>query len=485
MRWREAAVVAVACGAAWPVAATAQDSLGGAPRPPSPAAAPADSACATCAPKRPLKAALEGLAVNVFLNRFDDWIRNAYNPWEGYWSRVGPRTWSANLRYGWEWDTDDFMTNMFSHPINGSAYFRAGRQNGLDFWESTPLPFLGSAEWEYFGETARPSLNDFYNTSFGGIVLGEMTFRLAALVRDNEAHGTGRVLRELAALPLDPLGGIKRLLAGDWTRRSTNPREREPGALALELRGGARLAVDSGSDRHRSVESVLDADLTYGDVFDKPYRVPFDAFEARLLLGAGGNPVNELHVTGRLFAHEFTMKSNDLRMIFTVGQRIEYSGNPAYKFGGQSIVVGLQAGVTLGDNFDVRAAGYGEGIMLGAVDAPGAGIDSSRRTYDFGPGVGFDIGASLRYRTFPVLSLRWQGALVHSVSGSPADHFTHLPSVEIGVPLTRTLALGAYGGWYTRRSAYAGSPGEATTYPDLRVYLVWQTDARPGKRQTP
>ncbi len=472
-----------AVASTWPAALSAQDSL---PVASPPAAVPAsgDAArCAGCAPKRPLKAALEGLAVNVVLNRFDAWVRNAYNPREGYWARVGPRTWSTNLRDGWEWDTDEFSTNMFMHPVHGAAYFRSGRENGLDFWESVPLPFLGSAEWEYFGETARPSLNDFYNTSFGGIALGEMTYRLVALVRDNRARGAGRILRELAAVPLDPLGSLRRLLSGDFTRVSADPVDRGPGALALQLEGGVRLAVDSGPARRRSMASALVAELDYGDPFTRPYAQPFDVFTARLLIGAGAYPVNELRVAGRLYAHEFTNRSTTIRTFFTVLQKIEYTGNPAYKYGAQSLDVGLVAGFELQRWWDVRLEGYAEGIMLGAVDAPGAGIPGSPRTYDFGPGVGFEVAASLQKRTFPVLTARWHGTVVHSVSGSPADHFVQLPSVEVGIPLGQRLGVGAYAGWYRRRSAYIGAPGEVATYPDYRAYLTWQTHRRPARTE--
>jgi hypothetical protein len=474
------AVAAGLCATAAPSAVHAQDCEPATSAPPVAPPPHTHGTCAGCPPKRPLRAALEGLAVNLTLNRFDAWVRNAYNPREGHWARVGPRTWSANLRDGWEWDTDEFSTNMFMHPVHGAVYFRAGRENGLNFWESIPLSFLGSAEWEYFGETARPSLNDFYNTSFGGIALGEMTYRLAALVRDNRGRGVGRIFRELAAVPLDPIGSLRRLLNGDFTRVSADPVVRGPGALALQLQGGVRLAVDSGPARRRSAASALIAQLDYGDAFTRSYAQPFDVFTARLLIGAGASPVNELRVAGRLFGHEFTNRSTTIRTFFTVLQKIEYTGNPAYKFGGQSLDVGLVAGFALPRWFDVRLEGYAEGIMLGAVDAPGAGVQGSPRTYDFGPGVGFELAASLQQRTFPLLTARWHWTLVHSVSGSPADHFTQLPSIEAGVPLGRRFGLGAYAGWYRRRSIYTGSPGEVATYPDYRAYLMWQTHERPA-----
>jgi Domain of unknown function (DUF3943) len=429
--------------------------------------------------KRPGRAVLEGLAVNVTLNRVDAWVFNSHSAYEGYWARVGLRSWSANLRYGWEWDTDDFMTNMFMHPMHGAVYFRSGRENGLDFWESAPLAFLGSAEWEYFGEVNRPSLNDFYNTSFGGITLGEMTYRLVALIRDDRAVGTGRVLREIAALPLDPVGAVRRLLNGDFTRVSPNRGLRPSGVLRLRLKGGPRVAAAAGTGALRGAAGALAAELDYGDPFTTPYAAPFDVFTLRVLVGAGAAPVNELWVAGRLYSREFSSRSTDVRTFFTVRQKIEYDGNPAYKFGAQSVDAGLVSGFTLRRGWEVRLEGFGEGIVLGAVDAPRAGIAGSLRTYDFGPGLGFEFTASLRRRAFPLLTARWRGALVHSVSGSPADHFTQLPSVEVGLPLGRRFGLGASAGWYVRRSTYAGTPFEAATYPDYRAYLTWQTDRRP------
>jgi hypothetical protein len=87
---------------------------------------------------------------------------------------------------------------------------------------------------------------------------------------------------------------------------------------------------------------------------------------------------------------------------------------------------------------------------------------------------------SLQYRHFPVFSARYHWSLVHSVSGSPANHHTHLPSVEAALPVTRVLGVGAYAGWYMRRSIYASGLEEANTYRELRVYLVWRSRPRPA-----
>ena len=111
-------------------------------------------------------------------------------------ARITPETWWANMEHGWVWDLDDFVVNQVGHPYQGSNYFNTGRANGLSFYESAAVTAFGSSTWEYFGETNKPSLNDFINTTLGGIALGEMFHRAAWLVRDPRATGRGRLWRK-------------------------------------------------------------------------------------------------------------------------------------------------------------------------------------------------------------------------------------------------------------------------------------------------
>jgi Domain of unknown function (DUF3943) len=94
---------------------------------------------------------------------------------------------------GWEWDLDGFVVNQIGHPYHGNNYFNAGRANGLSFWESAAVTAFGSGTWEYFDETNQASLNDFINTTLGGIALGEMFHRTAWLVRNPHATGRSRM----------------------------------------------------------------------------------------------------------------------------------------------------------------------------------------------------------------------------------------------------------------------------------------------------
>ena len=156
-------------------------------------------------------------------------------------ARVTPKTWWVNMEQGWVWDLDDFTVNQFGHPYQGNNYFTTGRANGLNFYESAALTAFGSSTWEYFGETNHASLNDFINTTLGGIALGEAFHRTAWLIRDTRATGSGRLWREIVATVLDPLTGYNRFRSGDAKLVTDKPPEMVPSALgAVSL---ARCAV--------------------------------------------------------------------------------------------------------------------------------------------------------------------------------------------------------------------------------------------------
>ena len=95
------------------------------------------------------------------------------------------------MQQGMVWDLDDFTVNQIGHPYQGNNYFNAGRANGLGFYESAAVTAFGSATWEFFGETNHPSLNDFINTTLGGITLGEMFHRTGWLIRNSRRPASG------------------------------------------------------------------------------------------------------------------------------------------------------------------------------------------------------------------------------------------------------------------------------------------------------
>jgi hypothetical protein len=430
------------------------------------AAAQVESAPPT-AVQRPGLAVGQTLSINVLVNRFDAWVLR--EPW----ARPGPRTWSRNIRLGWEWDEDNFSTNLFAHPYHGGLYFNTGRSNGLDYWESATLALLGSWTWEYFGETNRPSLNDFYMTGIGGIALGEIFHRVSAAIRDNRATGRARTWREIAALPFDPVGGMNRLWRGQWTALGVNPPERELGAFLFRVHGGVRVAADSVSDSVLTLPTLL-ADLRYNDPLRRRYRAPFDVFGVRVMVSSTG--LNSLRAAGRLFGFDLNRPAARNRHVFAVNQRFDYINNPAHKVGGQSVEAGFYSLWQLARGFGFRTQAFGSGILLGAIDAPGAGFGS--RNYDFGPGGGLRFEAALERYGVTYVVAHTQTAYVHAVSGASADHYIGFGGFELAVPIARGVGIGVHATHFSRASQYSDRPDETRDFPELRLLVNWTTAAR-------
>jgi hypothetical protein len=416
-------------------------------------------------PKRPTLAVAEALALNVVVNRIDAWVLG-----EWWAQNAGIHSWSSNFKLGWEWDEDHFTTNMFMHPYHGGMYFNAGRSNGLSFWESAPLAFLGSWSWEFFGEAKRPSFNDFFMTTFGGLALGEMFHRVGASIRNNQATGTGRILRELGAMPFDPIGGLNRLARGQWRAQFANPAEHDPGAYVLRTQAGLRFAKYLELDSIARIGAVV-VDLLYGDPFRTKAVRPFDVFSVRAVLSSAG-VFNALRATGSLFATDITDATNPWRNVFAINQRFDYVANPAYSIGGQSVEFGLLSRWQLPRGFGLRTQGFIDAVLLGAIDAPGAGF--GERNYDFGPGGG--LRGSFAFERFGVryLTVYLQGEVLHSLSGASADHVIGFGGLEITVPITRHgLGVAAHFTHFSRTSRYSDRPRDRRDYPEARLLVVW------------
>ena len=420
-------------------------------------------------PHRAAAAVQEVLLTNLVVNRFDAWVMKAD------WAHTSFESWARNIRLGWEWDENAFATNMFGHPNHGAQYFNAGRANCLSYWASVPLAFLGSWTWEYFGETYRPAFNDFLMTSFGGLALGEMTHRVANTLRDTEAHGTSRVLGELGALLVNPVDGLNRLFRGQWWQHAPNPAEHDPGAFQLRVNAGIRTVREDSTAVTNTAPTFL-VTLNYGDLFDRPYHQPFDVFSVRLQVSPGGGGVNALQAEGRLFQLGLPHLGGT-RHALVVTQRYDYTHNPAYSFGAQSVTVGLASRFGLGRGYTLRGRFGADALILGALDAPYSGI--GERTYDFGPGGGLLLELFLERRGQTLIAMYNRGEYLHSVSGAPADHLLALSGLEANLPLGRGLGIGMWLSGDARSSKYSTLPDNSRQFLESRFFFSW-TSARPG-----
>ena len=402
-------------------------------------------------------------------------------------ARVTPTTWWDNMEQGWVWDLDDFTVNQFGHPYQGSNYFNVGRANGLNFYESAALTAFGSSTWEYFGETNHASLNDFINTTLGGIALGEAFHRAAWLIRDTRATGSGRLWREIGATILDPLTGYNRFVSGDASLVTDKPPEMVPSALGAQTSLGVLWRGSDTNAFSATGQPFLEVDLLYGDLEAGRTRTPYDAMSTRLRFGGGGG-ISEARVRGRLLGQPL----NDGRLQLGVIQSYGYEKNDAYSTGSQSFEVAIGGAHDFSSKSKLRVIGWGGLTVLGAIDSlplgveevpeeeeeeggGGQGVSEGPRFYDYGPGGNFGAVTQLTRGGRPIAVFNYEARHIYSLDGVRVNHFLQKTRFDLLVPLKGRLGIGAAAKYFSRKSYYqdADRTVKGYSYPQVRAYFTW------------
>jgi len=401
-------------------------------------------------------------------------------------ARITPQSWWANMQQGWVWDLDDFTVNQIGHPYQGNNYFNAGRANGLSFYESAAVTAFGSATWEYFGETNHASLNDFVNTTLGGIALGEMFHRAGWLVRNTHATGRGRLWSEIGATALDPITGLNRFASGDASRVTDKPADLVPASLGAVASAGVLWRGSQSSAFSAAGDPFLEVDAYYGDTNTGSSHTPYEAFWLRMRFG-GGSAFSEARVRGRLYGRPLHRGVWQ----FSAIQTYDYQSNAAYASGSQSIDAAIGANHKLSPRTNFWILGWGGLTVLGAVDSlplgltekpeeqepsAGQGVSEGPRFYDYGPGSDFGALARLTRDNRDMVMLFYEGRHLYSLDGVRANHFLQRMRLDLHVPLRGQVGIGASGEFFHRRSYYQdeASTGQGYHYPQVRAYLTWE-----------
>jgi len=401
-------------------------------------------------------------------------------------ARITPKSWWDNMEQGWVWDLDDFVVNQIGHPYQGSNYYNSGRANGLSFYESAAIAAFGSATWEYYGETNFPSLNDFINTTLGGIAIGEVLHRAAWLIRDPRSTGRGRLWRELGATVVDPVSGYNRFRTGDASRAADKPADLAPSSLGSVAAAGVLWRGTEERAVNSSGQPFVEVDVLYGDFETGRSRTPYDAFTMRLRLGGGG-PVSEARIRGRLLGQPLTRGG----LQFTVAQSYDFQDNDAYNFGAQSFE-GI-VGMTKRFSPTIALSFFGSGglTVLGAInslpadvedvpedevdpDAP-QGVSEGPRFYDYGPGSNFSGAVFLTRDRHIIAAFVYEGRQLFSLDGVRANHFLQHIRADLVSPLRGPLGIGVSGEYFSRHTYFqdAAATEREFWYPQFRAFLTW------------
>lgn len=207
--------------------------------------------------------------INVIINRFD------YHVMSKKWSNVSPSTWWINLNRSIMTDGDEFFTNWLGHPFHGSLAYNAARANALGFYESAPYVFGHSLLWEYFAETEPPSIIDFYTTTFGGIYLGELTYRLTDFAWNHPSKYKYGKWRTVMGGLINPVAAINR-----WALRKKLPATSQSLIpLELSLYTATNFRLDPYLQGKNILGQIIGVDIIYGEnEASGHFSRPFDHF---------------------------------------------------------------------------------------------------------------------------------------------------------------------------------------------------------------
>ena len=315
-------------------------------------------------PQKPnlLRAAAMITALNVFVNRFDDWALDEEFP------RITFHSIGHNFEHAFVWDNDNFNCNLFAHPYHGNLYFNSARSNGLNFWQSYPCALGGSLMWEFFGEITPPAINDLIATSIGGTCIGEVTFRISDLFYDDRERGFSRFLRELAGAAVSPMKGLKRLLTGEaWKVRSSHylyhDYSRIPVSYSISL--GSRYLADDHALFRGEHNPYLELGMEYGDAYDNEENKPFDFFRASVTMGFSSNQplINRLNLLGRLWGTPIA-DSKKLEADFGLFQHFNFYNSEAVKDGTDLIPYRISEAASVGPGLIYRFPSIKERMNL-------------------------------------------------------------------------------------------------------------------------
>jgi len=401
------------------------------------------------------------------------WGRTWDNP-DDNWANVNSETWWRNISYGWEYDGDAFETNYFAHPYHGNLYYNVGRTNGYNFWESSAWAATGSMLWEYFGETFRPAFNDWINTTLNGITLGEVLYRLSAMLTDNTASGSNRVLREIGGAILNPLRGVNRLISGETIRVFPNPEDRKPKDYLVTVNAGIRSLDKTGEGdafaKKRVEEGLFVLDMFYGNLFRENIKKPFSTFQLSLAFSSGSPNLTSLQAYGNLIGSYFVDRKRTQHLFLTT-INYAYYNNPGFIYGGTSIVPGLKSFFHLGESTRIITDVGIDLIAMGATPNDYY-TDPEGRNYDFGPGFGINLGASIQNYIWDLIEIIYTSKWLYTQS-EPAEsrHHIHLLMISGQLPIRKYFAIGIGVGSYWRESYYTHYDDVKRVNPVFRLFF--------------
>jgi hypothetical protein len=325
-----------------------------------------------------------------------------------------------NLRSSWGTDNDPFAVNQLGHPYQGSMYYAFARSAGFNFWESAGYTFAGSAFWEIFGETTRPSRNDQVASGIGGTFLGEALFRMSNLLLE-QGGGMSRPWREAVAALVSPSTGFNRLVFGDrfggiFSSRGASYYSRSQIGYVRSL----REEVGPTSTKFDPNEAQVDFAIDYGLPGNKSYEYtrPFDYFSFQATASSANGFENVL--TRGLLVGKTYEAGPDYRGVWGIYGNYDYISPQTFQISTTGLSLGTTAQWWLARDLSLEGTGL-FGLGYSAVGT--AHSASSDRDYNYGVTPQALLSLRLTYTDRAALELTGREYFVSKVgSGTSGGH---------------------------------------------------------------
>lgn len=454
-------------------------------------------------PNRPWLAAAEVFTINMGVWAFDRYVI------DGHYAYITLNSTKRNLKKGFYWDNDNFMTNLFNHPYHGSVYFGAARSNGMNFLQSGLYTFGGSLMWELFMECELPSTNDLIATSIGGMAFGETFFRFSDMILDNRTFGFERFGREFLGLLVSPGRALTRIMTGDaWKRSPYSGKQFSEEKLIIKCGTGFRVLelfqleselLDVG------LGISMDMQLEYGDLYEETNR-PYDyiAFHCGLNLQKNQPLIGNINLLAKLYSKKIWQKNNH-ELHAGLFQHFDYYDSDTLTTDGSIEVtmipfeVGTPASVGAGafyrwsdskKNWDVRTNLHLNSIILGSSLSDYYRGDE--RKYNWGSGwavkYGFDVSwknkITINYHINHNKIFTWKGYDPNlnmdevdystlNVQGDKSQASYNIMYSKFGYRFHKNWEIGYVRYDYFRETNYDYHPSITSNASDERIILTY------------
>lgn len=371
----------------------------------------------------------------------------------------------------WDWDDNQFSTNHIDHPYHGQLYFNSFRSNGYNLLQSSIATAAGSYIWETAGETQSPSINDFVNTTFGGILLGEMLHRVSRNIIGRGRNGRHRKGNEFTAFLVNPVNGLNRFLDGKlssvddyYAVDSSEIRASiDVGARRFDSRFGNLL------DRGKT-SSFLRLQLHYSNG-EHNYKRPFDQFNVNLEMGKGDSSlINAVNVHATIYGTDFfSTPRGEYYGLLTA--HYDFYNNDAFFYGAQSLNYNL-IGEYEYKNSTLRTNVAGGAVLLAAVPDPYL-LYGDSRNYNYGSGLGYRFNGVLNLGERLLFTANYNGGIFYTISGNDSHYLLNALNLDMSFRFFKNFALTLNSGYFSLHGNFKDPelPDFDREFPFARISL--------------